>query len=325
MILGKQVVILGGTGFVGRAVLNALSKADYHCKVLVRRPERYGDLLLFKNTRLGQCDAIADPVAVARQLEGADIVVNLTADLSSGTEAVSMEDLRSVNRSIRKAIQESKVKRILSLSFFGADASQTEDPWRQVLGEVEAMMQTLENAPATIMRAGLLIGGHDDVTTRYQQQLKLFPFLPVPHGKAVVQPLWVKEFANAFANLVPDFSVAGKVFEAAGEERLTLVDLAKTVAEMMGKEDAMIFSMCSVNAKVMAKMGRFAPVRSSSKSQLTMFNKDMVTDKDFQSQFGFKPVCLEHVLSTYIVPNHLRARYNFLRREAGREAQELHL
>jgi len=63
---------------VGRAVLNALSKADYHCKVLVRRPERYRDLLLFKNTTLGQCDAITDPAALARQLKGAEIVVNLT-------------------------------------------------------------------------------------------------------------------------------------------------------------------------------------------------------------------------------------------------------
>ncbi|GAB6035226.1 NAD(P)H-binding protein [Galenea microaerophila] len=323
MILGKQVVMIGGTGFVGRAILYALSKAGYHCKVLVRRPERYRDLLLFKNTQIGQCSPLTDAISLARQLAGADIVINLSADLSSGTEAITLEALAAVNRSLRKAIQQSEVKRVLTLSYLGADASQTEDAWRQALGELEAMMQTLENAPSTIMRAGLLIGEQDGVTSRYQQQLKLLPFLPVPHGKTLVQPLWIKDFARAFVNLVPNFAAAGKRFEAAGEERLTLVDLAKTVAELMGKEDAMVFPMCSMNAKLMAKMGRLAPIRSSSEAQLMMLNQDMVTDQDFQSQFGFEPACLEHALSTYVVPNHLRARYNFLRREAGRDPQEL--
>ncbi len=323
MILGKQVVIIGGTGFVGRAVLNALSKADYHCKVLVRRPERHRDLLLYKNTSLGHCGSISDPFALGRHLKGADIVVNLTTDLSCGTETVSVEDLQSVNRSIRKAIDQSDVKRVMTLSFFGADANQMSDGWRRVLGEVEAMMLTLGKAPATVMRAGLLMGEHDDVTTRYQQQLKLLPILPVPHGKTVVQPLWVNEFAKAFAGLVPQMDKAGQVFEAAGEERLTLLNLAKTVAELMGKEDALVFPMCPFNAKIMAKMGRLAPVRSVSPSQLIMLNQDMVTDQDFESQFGFEPACLEHALSTYIVPNHLRARYNFLRREAGRDSSEL--
>jgi len=322
-MLAKQVILIGGTGFIGRAILNELSKAGYHCRVLVRRPERYRDLLLFKNTQLVQCGSITDVMTLTNQMQAANIVVNLTADFSSGTEAVSLDELRAVNRAIRQAIQASSVQRLLHLSFLGADDGQSEDPWRQALGEVEAMMQTIENAPATIMRAGLLIGEQDDVTRRYQQQLKLFPFLPVPYGKTLVQPLWVKDFAQAFVSLVPKLSAAGQLFEAAGEERLTLLDLAQTVAELMGKEDAIVFPMCALNAKIMAKMGRFAPVRSSSEGQGLLFRQDVITEKDFQAQFGFAPVSLEHVLATYIVPNHLRARYNFLRREAGRDPQEL--
>ena len=39
-----QVTILGSTGQVGKAVINQALKAKYQVKVLVRNPEKLGDL-----------------------------------------------------------------------------------------------------------------------------------------------------------------------------------------------------------------------------------------------------------------------------------------
>ena len=50
MILGNKVSVFGGTGFVGREVVNELSKAGYEVTLLVRRPERYRDFALYANT-----------------------------------------------------------------------------------------------------------------------------------------------------------------------------------------------------------------------------------------------------------------------------------
>jgi len=50
---------------------------------------------------------------------------------------------------------------------------------------------------------------------------------------------------------------------------------------------------------------------------------DVVTDADFNTQFGFVPASLEWAISTYAAPHDIRERYNFYRKEAGRDAKEL--
>jgi NADH dehydrogenase len=325
MILGKQVALIGGTGFVGRAVLNELSKAGYHITVFVRRPERHRDLLLFKNTRLAQCGNLKDDTTLGRHFKECDILINLTADLSTDTESVPHDEMVAVTQSLKKAIETSPIKRVITLSQIGANPSQTEDVWLQTLGEMEAIMHTLAKADHTTMQAGLLIGEHDDTTTRYQLQLKLLPMLPVPYGKNTVQPLWVKDFAKALVNALTLPATYGQKIAVAGEERLTLVQLAETVAELMGKDDAIVYPMCDFMARFMAKLGKASPIRSVTPSQVLRLKQDLITDTDFSTTFGFEPVCLEHALSTYIVPHSLRARYNFLRREAGRDASDLAL
>ncbi len=119
---GNKVVVLGGTGFVGRSVVNELSKNGYEISVVVRRPERFREFLLFPKTRLVQLDSLLQTDGLKAILKGADIVVNLTADMTAKTEAVVDKELVQVNQQIKKAVESAGVKRVLSLSQIGADA-----------------------------------------------------------------------------------------------------------------------------------------------------------------------------------------------------------
>ncbi|MDG4812153.1 NAD(P)H-binding protein [Hydrogenovibrio sp. 3SP14C1] len=320
---GNKVVVLGGTGFIGRSVVNELSKSGYEISVVVRRPERFRDYMLYKNTKLVQIDSLLDSEGLKKAFMGTDVVVNLTADLTAKTEAVSEKDIVAVNQQIKKAVESAGIKRVVALSQIGADANNARNNWLYNLGESDAIMHTISCAQVTILRAGLLLGEGDEVATRFKNQLNLFPVLPVANASVAVQPLSVKDFAKALVLSIKDTTLFGKKIEVVGEERMVLKDLASLIRDMMQKDDALVIPMCSLNAKFMSFLNAFAPIRSVSKVQLSLLKSDLISDQDFSSRFGFVPMSVEQTLASYVLPTNIRERYNFYRQEAGRNEDEL--
>lgn len=320
---GKKVVVLGGTGFVGRAVVNELSKNGYTTDVTVRRPERYREFLLFPNTQLVQLDDMQDAEALTKVLKGADVVVNMVSDLTSGTEAVAVDDLVKVNQQIKKAIESAEVHRVMTLSQIGADANNAKNNWLCVLGESDAVMHTVASADVTIMRAGMLLGEGDDAVCRFRTQLSRFPVLPIANSGVEVQPLALTDFALAMVNTIKDESAYGQKIEVVGEERLSLKTLGGLVKDMMDKEDAIVLPMCSLNAKFMAMLGPLAPAPTVSKTQLMSLSTDQISDTDFATRFGFVPMSIDQTLARYVISTNVRERYHYFRKEAGRDADEL--
>ena len=321
MLLGNKVTVFGGTGFVGKSVLNELSKAGYETKVVVRRPERFRELLLFPNTKLHALASYEDGDSLNAALADADTVINLTVDRSTATEQVEQDELANVAQKIKAACESNGVKRVLSLSQAGASNDAPNSDWFGVLGEVENLMHHVANAESTVFRANLLIGEGDQTTQKYLHQLSRFRVLPVAQSDVVVQPLWIKDFAQAVVSTIKNRDFFGAKVDMAGEERLTVKQLAELTAELTQKP-AWLFGMCQLNAKVMAALGGLAPFASVDQSQLVMLTQDMITDEDFTSRFGFAPSSLEWAISTYAAPSHLRERYNYFRKEAGRDMQE---
>lgn len=326
MLLGKNVTVFGGTGFVGNSVINELSKAGYHTKVVVRRPERFREMLMFPNTTVAALDSFDSTEQLNATLSGSDTVINLTVDRSTGLEMIEQAALSDVASKIKSASEICGVKRVLGLSQIGANNNEPGNQWFGVLGEVDNLMHTVTKAECTVFLAGLLIGEHDQTTQKYINQFRRvdnlpvrFDVLPVAQAKTVVQPLWIKDFAKAMVGAIKDTKTFGKKIEVAGEERLSVKELALLTSELMQRE-AVVFGMCRLNAKIMGALAHFAPIASVDKSQLFMLTKDQVTDADFFTNFGFVPNSLEKTISVYATPGHVRSRLNHFRKEAGRDA-----
>ncbi|WP_238696292.1 NAD(P)H-binding protein [Thiomicrorhabdus sediminis] len=322
MLLANTVTLIGGTGFVGKAVLNELSKAGYQTRVVVRRAERFREFLLYPNTRLATLDSFDNAQQLQAAIQGSDIVINLMADRSTGTEMIEQADLTLANQHLKAAMESCHVKRVISLSQIGADSNAPHADWFGELAEVDNLMHNTAKAAVTIVKAGLLIGEHDDSTQRFINQINRAPLLMVANSKTTVQPLWIKDFAKAFVSIIKDSATYGHKLEMVGEERLSFKELAQLTAEIMQK-DAMVLPMCQLNAKVMSFLGAFAPMATVSQAQNTQLKKDMVSDSDFSTQFGFVPSSLESVISAYAAPHHIRERYNYYRKEANRDRGEL--
>lgn len=318
-MLGNKVTVFGATGFVGREVVNELSKAGYEVKVVVRRPERFREFALYPNTKLFSLDSFDNSDALKKSVKGADIVVNLIADRSTGLEMIEEEQLVHVAKRMKSAMESAHVARVLSLSFVGSNNDCDSHEWLGILGEVDNQMHGVASAEETIFRAGLLIGENDDTTSYYAKQLQRFPFLAVVNGGSLVQPIWVKDFAKAMVSTIKNSEFHGKKIEVVGTQSMSVKALGEKVAQLMQLDDAVVFPMCKLNARLMAMLGVFAPVWSIHKNQVKYLQNDATSDVCFADTFGFAPASMDWVISQYAVPKHQREKYNTYRKVANRD------
>lgn len=321
MRLGNRIAVFGGSGFIGREVMYALAHAGYALTCYVRRPERYRDISLLPNTRVRRWTPL-DDLSTRAALEGHTLLLNLTVDQSDALEAIAPVDFPALGQQLQQAAAKVGVRRILHLSYLDANG-QAGSGWPKQLAEMEAALHGVPAAQTTTFRTSLVIGEGDDTSSRYRDQLKRMAFVPVYGAEYRFQPLWVKDLARLIKNSVRNKASFGQRWTAVGDDTLTLKELAQEVAEIMGVESPIIFSPCPLNARLMRKLGPLAP-SSLHPAQLITLHGDRVADNaDFEVQFGFKPTEVEVALSTYVMPHDIRHRYNFFRKEAGRDLKEL--
>lgn len=320
MRLGKNVVIVGGTGFIGREVAYALGEAGYQVTFLVRRPERYRDLMLLPNARVRQWQL----EQLEALLAGQDILVHLVVDQSDSLEALPPSEFVSHVQKLQRAATRAGIRRVIHLSYVEADAN-TSDGWCRSLAEMEAAMHGINTAAVTTLRASLLIGEQDDITRCYFAQAKRHGWMPVYQAEMRVQPLWVQDFARLVVKILRNRDSFGQRWTAVGPDTLTLRDLASEVGELTRGVEPYIFEVGALSARMLMALGPLAP-ESLHPSQLVTLQGDRVAETEageFEARYGFVPTDVEVALASYITPHDVRHRYNFYRKEAGRPLEEL--
>ncbi|SIN70865.1 NADH dehydrogenase [Sulfurivirga caldicuralii] len=321
MRLGNRIAVFGGSGFIGREVMYELAHAGYELTCYVRRPERYRDISLLPNTRVRGWTPL-DDLSTREALEGHTMLLNLTVDQSDTLEAIAPEDFPALAKQLQKSAAKVGIRRILHLSYLDANA-QAGGGWAKQLAEMEAALHAVPSAQTTTFRTSLVIGEGDDNSSRYRDQLKRMAFVPVYGAEYRFQPLWVKDLARLIKNCVRNKASFGQRWTAVGDDTLTLKELAQEVAEIMGVESPIVFSPCPLNARLLLKLGPLAPSSLHPAQLITLHGDRLADNADFETQFGFKPTEVEVALSTYVTPHDIRHRYNFFRKEAGRDLNEL--
>ncbi|AHF00432.1 epimerase [Thiomicrospira aerophila AL3] len=318
MKFGNKVVVLGAGGWVGREVIARLSEQKYQVTAVVKRASRNRELALYPNVKVRDVlDWSLDKVE--GYLADQDIVINLLTDQSNNNEACPDDRLRELQAGLVLAAEEQAIARWVQLSHLGAGV-QAATPWAQLCAILDDMVQASRSMLVTIMRPGLLIGQGDDTTTLYNAQLQRAKFMMLPYAERQVQPLWIRDFARALVLAIKQAASYGKVWELAGDEPMSVQDLASWVAQFQGIDNPTLLPMCQMNAKFMALLGPLAPFRVTTSYQNKRLANDQLTEQEFAALTGFKPRQIEAVLSDYISQMKTRQRYDFLRRNAGRNS-----
>jgi len=302
------VTVIGGGGFIGRYVCETLFKTGIRVRVAERHPRRA--YFLQPLAAIGQLDLVKADVrnrdSVARAVDGASAVINLVGTLKGDFEALQAEGAGIVAEEARRA----GAAALVHVSAIGADPA-SKSRYGASKGHGEALVRAAFGK-ATIIRPSLVFGPEDHLTNRFATLMSRLPLYPVIAPRTRFQPVYVRDLARAIAAAALDPGAhAGKTYEVAGPDILTMRQLTERIAAMAGLSPS-LFDMPDIGAEALSYLG-FLPGAPLTRDQWLMLGQDNVAGKKAPglSAFGIEPTPLAAVAPEWL------ARF----REGGRFAR----
>jgi NADH dehydrogenase len=237
-----KLLILGGTGFVGRAFatrwLATVGCGTATLCIPTRRRVRGHTLAMLPGVELVEAD-VHDPAQLDVLLQGADAVVNLVAILH-GTPAQFEHAHVTLPQQLAAACQRAGVRRLVQVSALGVpDGDPASAPSHylrsKVRGEQVLRVASVSSGLAlTVLRPSVIFGAEDRFIRLFAQLQALVPVMALAGASARFQPVWVEDVARALVRCLQDRSTLGQTIECAGPDVLTLAELVRMAGRWSG-------------------------------------------------------------------------------------------
>jgi uncharacterized protein YbjT (DUF2867 family) len=234
-----KVVVAGGTGFVGRAIVRQLLDGDHRVTVLGRDPAKVGSMreLLGANSVRGD---VTDPASLVGSLEGADAVVN-AAQFPNHPVEVPRKGMtydrydRGGTENLIAEAKRSGVERFIYMSGAGAEPA-SDRTWYRAKGLAERALRE-SGLEWVALRPSWAYGPGDRAINRLAKIARFSPVLPRLGVRVQrIQPVYVGDIALAVSGVLETPEAWNRVFELGGPEILTMDQVMHTMLAVLGKK-----------------------------------------------------------------------------------------
>jgi NADH dehydrogenase len=288
------VLVTGGTGFVGSRVVHALRAHGNDVRVLVRQPERARHLTTI-GVELARGD-VTDPANVQAAIAGCTQVVHLVAILT-GAAADFEQVMTQGTRSLVAAAQEEGVERFVLMSALGTD-ERTKDlvPYYAAKWAMEREVEA-SGLAYTTFRPSFVFGKGGALAT-FVKQVRYSPVVTViGNGKQRIQPIWIDDVAEYFAQALEEPAAANRTFELGGPDVVTWNELYRLIAKTLGKRRRLLHVPFSV-ARAGARLTQWVPGAPLTTDQIAMIQAgdNALRNSDAVEMFRIPLVALEEQL-----------------------------
>lgn len=297
----KIITVLGGSGFIGRHVVQRLAARGALLKIGCRDINKAMHLLPMGTP--GQIRLIPtnvrDEASIRQLVRGADYVINLVGILfEKGKQTFQSVHVEAAQK-IAQACREEGILNLVHLSALGAAK---DSPSLYAKTKSEAEEGIIQHFPdAVIFRPSLVYGAEDRFFNRFAQLAAIVPFLPLVHGgNSRFQPVFVGDVAEAVvAVLVKD--IHGQIFELGGQSVYTFKELMQLIMRVIHRQRWLV-PLPSMIAHGMALVAQLLPEPLLTVDQLRLLKSDNVltNTKPGLSSLGIEPKVLEAILPTYL-------------------------
>lgn len=309
----KVATVFGGSGFIGRYVVQRLAQQDYVVRVAVRDPA--GARFLQTQGRVGQivplAASVTDPGAIQRAVEGADVVVNLVGILYEGRAGDFERIQGQAPGQVAAAAKAAGAEAFVQLSAIGADAA-SPSLYARTKAEGEAGVRAAF-PEATILRPSVVFGPEDGFFNRFAG-MAMLPFMPVVAGATRFQPVYVGDVADAVMAAIADPAARGKTFELGGPRAMTMREVLRFILDTTRRRRPMV-DMPMGLMRAQAGLLQRLPKPPITQDQLLLLERDNVVTPGMPglADLGVAPTPVEAVVPGYLK----RFRPGGGRREAG--------
>ena len=228
----RRVVVLGGTGFIGRAYAwrCAAHGLTQQLTIATRSPARAAGLRPLPNVTLVPCN-VHESAALSRLLAGADAVVNLVGILH-GSSADFQRVQIDLPLRVAELARAHDVPHIVHVSALGA-ATDAPSMYLRSKAAGEAALQR-SGVPLSVIRPSLVFGAEDHLLNLFARLQAVLPVMPLAGAHTRFQPVWVRDVAQALWTCVERGPGAAGVYEAVGPQVLTLRELVRCAGRLSG-------------------------------------------------------------------------------------------
>jgi uncharacterized protein YbjT (DUF2867 family) len=296
------VSVFGGTGFLGRRLVQRLAAGGLTVRVAARHPDRAASVLRAADSgrvTVFRAD-VRDRASIAAAVAGVDAVVNtVSAYVEKG--GVTFESVHE--RGAETVAQEAAaagVARLVLVSGIGADPA-SRSPYIRARGRGElAVRQAFPSA--TIVRPSAMFGPGDALFGMLADIARRSPVLPlIGGGRTRLQPVYVDDVAEAIVRILADRGTAGRTYELAGPRVYTLRELVGITLRLIGRRRPLVPVPFAV-AKVQAWLFEFLPNPPLTTGQVDLLERDNVASGALPGlqELGIQPKAVEGLVPTYV-------------------------
>jgi NADH dehydrogenase len=295
--IDSLITVIGGSGFIGRYVVQMLAERGYRLRVVVRNAQ--AGLFLKPLGGLGQIEVsggdIRSDADMARAFHGASAGVNLVGILAeTGGRTFQAVQAEGAARAARAAAA-AGIARYVQVSAIGADPA-SPSAYGRSKAEGEAAVRAALPASA-ILRPSIVFGPEDQFFNRFAQMAALAPAMPVIAGNTRFQPVYVANVAEAVTAALTDGAVAGQTLELGGPRDYSFRDLLKLILRETGRDLPLVEVPDSV-ARLMGRLGDLLPFVPMTSDQFAMLQRDNVCAPGMPglAQLGIVPTPVEAII-----------------------------
>jgi uncharacterized protein YbjT (DUF2867 family) len=320
----ENVLVLGGSGFVGRHLVAALAAGGTRVSVPSRRRERAKHLITLPTVDMVEADIFA-PGVLERLTAGRQAVVNLVGILHGrrgrrderGPHDYGPDFARvhvELPLAVVRACRASRVQRLLHISALGA-APLAPSEYLRSKGIGEQAVLAADDLAATAFRPSVIFGPEDRFLNQFALLARFLPVIAVPCPEARFQPVYVGDVARAMLDALEAPDTHGKVYELCGPRAYTMKELVELVCAVTGRRRLVIGlpeRLSYLQAMVMERL----PGPLLTRDNLRSMKLPSVCTGRFP--FGIQPQALEALAPSYLAPSGPRERLPRLRWRARR-------
>jgi NADH dehydrogenase len=236
------ILVAGGTGFIGSAVVERLLREGADVAVMTAHPSRSRSVIEAMGARAVEGD-VQDAASLNRAVQGAQGVVQAltfpTFPVEKRRKGYTFEefDHRGTERLVRAGAA-AGAGRYVFVSGSGASPDAPEVWFRAKWAGEEAVRASA--IPHVIVRPSWVYGPKDRALNTFIRLDRWLPFVPVVgNGEQRLQPVFVDDVAEAIAQAVRPDAPTG-TFEIGGTEVMTMNEVLRVMMEVRGRHKPLV-------------------------------------------------------------------------------------
>lgn len=300
-----NVLVIGGTGFIGREIVGKLVQAGHRVHVPTRRYVHGRPLMVYPTVTLFEAD-IHDDAHLDDLVKGCDVVVNLVGVLHSRPGNPYGPDFDRAHVQlpgrIAKACVLHGVKQLIHVSALGASEQGPSGYTRSKAAGEKAVRQALAGSQTTftIFRPSVVFGRDDQFMNMFAKLARFFPVLPLAGASAKLQPIFVGDVAQAVVRVMGLSHAAGKTYDLAGPRAYSLGELVRLASVWSGHPRHVVEMPMSIGRMQAALFEMLPGQPIMSRDNLDSLKVDNVSDRPMDPDLNLVPTPLESVAPSYL-------------------------